>query len=399
MNSILPSFDSASERNFYLAFTTFIIAQFFITYDNIWDWIFYIAVIPALIVFCYKTPFKRQSFFTTELVILLVTMFWLSLTLFWQDNLSFPEGLKFIKHLIFSLIFIFSCYCFFIRNSNDKNLFFWKASISATLVGCLISLSLYLLNSTDFSTRMEPYGQLEQSILGASVYGIFGLFSLHLGLEKKNLKEKAFYFSAYAFILVLILLTYSRAPIAIFVTTSAALLFIRLPRRVVFRYVLLAFLTGILLAIIPFTKTIMFDYIDALLERGLSYRLDVWGCTLKMISQKPLLGYGASSPFVCYVEGYKLAHPHNLFLGITYTSGIIGLFLFSIFSAVFTINIIRKSHGQKRLFYTIIITYCFLSVLTDNPSFITAPSPFWTFFWLPLVYVYTKTKYPEETDR
>jgi O-antigen ligase len=68
---------------------------------------------------------------------------------------------------------------------------------------------------------------------------------------------------------------------------------------------------------------------DALLERGASYRLEIWHQALAKISQHPWLGFGVGASLAIDIKDFAVpfSEPHSFALGVLYYTGIVGLSL------------------------------------------------------------------------
>lgn len=69
-------------------------------------------------------------------------------------------------------------------------------------------------------------------------------------------------------------------------------------------------------------------WLIAEIERGDTYRLQIWAANLSRIVQRPWFGHGSTSPDTFAVNGVVLGiHAHNLFLAQAFYGGIVGLLL------------------------------------------------------------------------
>jgi O-antigen ligase len=127
--------------------------------------------------------------------------------------------------------------------------------------------------------------------------------------------------------------------------------------------------------------TMVTDIFHQILDRGTSYRLDIWSFTLTRVGERPLFGHGLAA----YLGMSSFfTFPHNIFLSALFYTGIVGLTLLLLLVISITIHLIPAWHrpGTPLLFALWVNVLC--GGLTDIGQLTTGPSPVWFFFWLPL---------------
>lgn len=132
----------------------------------------------------------------------------------------------------------------------------------------------------------------------------------------------------------------------------------------------------------------------------------IWGKTIELIKQKPLLGYGFDTltyHFPQY-DKYKISgmgsyeiivdKPHNFFLGMAYGAGIpfllvflalVGLHLFNTLKAVIHLKKMEVETGVKADYWELVILFFMLTFLAQgmvNDSIISTTPIFWVLFGL-----------------
>lgn len=383
--------NTASERFFILSYMMFIFSQFFIPFDKIWDLIFYIFLIPTGIWVLLKNKDQINLIFSlTEIKIICVLIAWLCLTLFWHTNFSYDLAIDSLNDAWRTFAFIVFSLLFFIKINSHQNDIFWFIGIFVAAIMALASMTFSF--ETLGKIRLFPLGQLEQAILGASVYGLFGLAALHYSEVIKLKWGKLLCFSAFIIIALLIFFTISRGPILAFVISALFLWFWHEKKLLKLIFIIAAIaVISLVIYMIPDLKEAIFEYIQGALNRGASYRIEVWSHTINQILINPIIGSGIDPFFDLNIRGLQIAHPHNMFLGVLLSGGIIAGTLFSslfILISIKAIKIIKTkeiSNISNKLTFTFIL-YILLSTITDNAYLIIGPSPLWTIFWLPLIY-------------
>lgn len=129
-----------------------------------------------------------------------------------------------------------------------------------------------------------------------------------------------------------------------------------------------------LLAFLAFWGDFLFSYagFERLLTRG-DNRSDIWGIAIRAIGESPYFGYG----FGGYGSTLGVFYPHNFFLDIALSAGMLGLVLF-LAALIYLLNklfiVMKGSHEWGSfLALTGVFSFAYLSVSGTFISF----APFW----------------------
>lgn len=142
-------------------------------------------------------------------------------------------------------------------------------------------------------------------------------------------------------------------------------------------------------------------------SRSSSFEIRLWGwqATLREISVHPLIGHGLRSPFDINWSGTPYAgtntpfhHAHNLFLGIWYDAGMIGLVLFLALLVLIARKVSSAFQVREARHWSYVLIYVLLVCLVDGPSMIDRPNADWIWFWLPLAVTINIDKFVSETS-
>jgi O-Antigen ligase len=185
---------------------------------------------------------------------------------------------------------------------------------------------------------------------------------------------------------LLILLTQSRGPIGTY-AICLAFSFLAFPRLRPLA-ARMAFVLGIacLLLMLLYGLSAAVEagiaFVDGMVTRGDSYRVELWTMTVQEILTSPLSGHGIAARLsdpVAYA-------PHNLFLATAYYFGVPALVLLvvALVSLAAQVARSRSADNQLAVLAGILLMHAVLSVLTDHGAFIKGPSPLWMIFWLPV---------------
>jgi len=179
-----------------------------------------------------------------------------------------------------------------------------------------------------------------------------------------------------ALLLAGILLTQARSAF-LAVLISLTVLALTAGRRL--RYALLATLSAVCLLSLamPVVR-------DAILERGSSFRFDVWSKFYSLILERPWIGYGPFSPVAITVgDGYVLDQAHNLVLSAWLRGGIVGAAAMAaiLCGGIFWSRRYWKLTGDA--LPLCVVTAVFAAGMFDYQLMATYPTWPWPTFWLP----------------
>lgn len=359
-----------------LSFTLYSAAQFFINKDNIFDFLFYITAIPALAFYMLK---RRPMFLLNHTTVMLFIFFvYMAVSSLWGTDDSLFEITRHFRHLFVTVTFVL-CAIVFSAQNNKTFRKYLDILISAALVGACLSIVVHFV-WTRADERLQALGQLDQPVLGALVFGLFGLLAFFHLQSARNGRFRWVYVATIVAVSALMLLTQSRGPIAAFALT----LLLGLTLRADWKGLVAAALVGISL-IAAYEATHDKSLYVALTQRGASYRLDAWIHAVEQIEVRPILGHGLSADFAARVtDDYAIVHPHSLFLGVAYYGGFLGLFLLIAVLALVARQVWQARNTPEGPMLTCLYVYSLLAVLTDSNRPVTAPAEIWYFFWFPI---------------
>ena len=116
---------------------------------------------------------------------------------------------------------------------------------------------------------------------------------------------------------------------------------------------------------------------ESLLERGLSYRWDIWKEVLTQVSERPYLGFGYGTDVVVSPKGINKTwyDSHNIYLTILYYSGYVGLS----FVLVAFVLLYRESSdlSNNRYIFNLWLIVLIFGGFTDGDGLLSRPSVHW----------------------
>lgn len=264
------------------------------------------------------------------------------------------------------------------RWSFEQLLFF--AALLGGLGAAYSWLEFYWLQGHGFDLRLSAHGLWDTPIPAAHAVGALAILGALLLPDLRGARHYLLVYllvglSALGFMLFLI----SSQTRGVWVALLATLLFIcaiDLNRRhVAFLLLVLAVLSAVFLINAEF-----------LLQRGASYRPQLWQGGIDLIRQNPLMGLGFDAYSITIAElARSFKHPHNLFLDVGVRLGLIGLALFMLLWGCAAWRGWRHRHEPLGKALLALLVFSSVSLLTDGIGLWLKPNADWFVTWLPLM--------------
>ncbi|MEP1471430.1 MAG: O-antigen ligase family protein [Halieaceae bacterium] len=122
---------------------------------------------------------------------------------------------------------------------------------------------------------------------------------------------------------------------------------------------------------------------DVLVERGLSFRLEIWRGTWDIVQANFWGGIGLGTPLgVEYGGKFVAPHAHNLLYDLQARAGFFGMLVFLPIVALVLSRTLRAERDEQ--VYVAALVFFLLCVMTDVHKPINSPSSVYVIFWLPL---------------
>lgn len=135
-------------------------------------------------------------------------------------------------------------------------------------------------------------------------------------------------------------------------------------------------LVGLALLLLLVGLTFLLGFDQLLLQRGFSYRLDIWQAAWVRLNSECGLWLG------CGADGHLLLgsfhHAHSGYVSMLYRNGLLGALLFALFAGVF---LWKSARARSRWLLLALLGWG--SLLTTSNGVLTTPQPLWVYFWLP----------------
>ncbi|MFJ2687981.1 O-antigen ligase family protein [Pseudomonas sp. NPDC087342] len=359
-----------------LGYLLLLCALFFLPGRSLHHKLFYgLFSIPSLIALCLRPRELKELIREPVFIALLMFAAWALLSLCWgpQDNESIPGQSKPALHTL--LLFAGSYLLVRHRSEIIQPLLF-----SAAIVGLIASVyNLYMFaHIYEPGMRLIGAGAFDNPLLSSHIFGFFCAYWLSLSMTCKRRQVLWLSLPAMGVMFIAVIATGSRTPLVALTLAALWLCFICWNRRSV---VLLAALAASGLGVI-----VLFSRM--LIERGDSFRLEIWQMVLQRIAEHPWIGHGYNASLALDPGvGYNLQEPHSFVLGVLYYVGIFGLLPWLFFQAW---GLLSSWRYRVQPLFIIASTWLIFGIgagLTEGGGIISRPKEHWFLLWIPLALI------------
>ncbi|VXB46880.1 conserved membrane hypothetical protein [Pseudomonas sp. 8AS] len=298
---------------------------------------------------------------------------WLLISLCWTQTDN--SQLKLAKRPLY--VFLLFASCALIASKNEQ-LLLGALRIAAILAGFAALANLLIhLSSNPLTSRMIGTGGLRNPLLSSHVFGFFCTYWVASWLVRNE--RLAWLPLLLGLPLVTALLaTGSRTPL-LALTMTCAWMLLMVGKRALYPLTMIALAACSLIILQP----------DILLERGASFRPQLWSEALRQASEQLWLGQGYDSSFVFKIAGleYALSDPHNVELAVLLELGLIGLALWLLMHGLALIRCLQLRHERQFQLVSALIVYGLCAGLSEGSNFLSRPNENWFIIWIPLALI------------
>ncbi|MGX9382440.1 O-antigen ligase family protein [Pseudomonas sp. JQ36] len=349
-------------------------ALFFLPGRSLHHKLFYgLFSIPTLIALCLRPRELKELLREPIFIAVLLFAAWALLSLAWGPG-ELLGGM--FKPPLHTLLLFAGCYLLVRYRSDILQPLLFGAALVA-LIATTIFLFMFA-RVYEPGMRLIGGGAFDNPLLSSHLFGFFSAYWLSVTMTCKRRQMMWLSVPAMAIMFMAVIGTGSRTPLVALTMAALWLCFICWNRRSV----------GLLVALALSGVAVFTLFSQMIIERGDSYRLEIWQIVLHKIADHPWLGHGYSATLaVDPGVGYILQEPHSFALGVLYYVGIIGLlpWLFFLFWGLL-------SSWRQRVQPLLIIASTWLvfgigAGLTEGGGIISRPKEHWFLLWIPLALI------------
>lgn len=308
------------------------------------------------------------------------------ISLSWASHENFSGYLSEVKRVVL-LFFFWVTLIYWIKISSKKLALLIKILTGVALISIMINgILFYGVNGLSLADRFTGIGRLWNALWSGAIYGAFSIliFSLlnwkFFILSKKN---RIFYLLAFLVFFVATILTHSRGPIGSMLI-ACLIIFLTNHWSIKWKIVTLAIAATFSIALLY----LMQSSFGADIERGQSYRLDLWKGFIEQVKVHPILGFGAGTQVPIYAPGEftnEWRHYHSVYIGSLVELGMIGLLMHLALCA----SVLKAGwdyrHNLHARIALILFIYTMMIGITFGQGIITRSNVQWILFWLPVI--------------
>lgn len=295
----------------------------------------------------------------------LVSLSWAS----HHDSLS-----SLIKRPLQIILLFFAVYFLSVRVEQFRVVLKGAAILALPVAACL--LVMFFLDPV--ATRLSGVGILVNPLLVTHVFGFYAAYWMAGLLIDRSCSGGAVVLPILAMIILLGLLfaTGSRTPLLALTGTVFWLAILKPCWRT----------TGAILAILVLAATIMIFAPDMILQRGVSYRPQIWSVALQKGLESIWFGHGYGTPLSIQLPDipYPFSDPHNRTLSVFYRLGLVGVCVWISMYFVAFFQSWRWRQDRSVVVFSAMVAYGLLAGMTEGGGFLTRPNEHWFVIWIPL---------------
>jgi O-antigen ligase len=369
--------DCLEQKVLPLGWFALLTGMFWLPQRNYYHKLYYLLLAtPALLALICR-PRQAAGLLRNPLVLcFLLFSGYMLLTLFWSDTHEYMISLA--KRPLYILMLFLAC-GFLVQHSLQPLLRPMQWAAWTCNAAALLSLAYYLYGYLESAphefSRFSGYGALYNPLLSAHLYGFFTAWWLAAWFVDRQPIPLAS-LASLALLGILLLATGSRTPLVALGATMLWLTLLHGNRHA------LAVCMGCSVAAI----LLVMAYPESILQRGLSYRPDIWEQALQQIEQHPWLGHGLGHSVVIRIAAFKdaFADPHNIQLAVLLSGGLVGWLLWVVLYGLAVGYCLKHRQDTNVTRISALLIFGLVSGLTEGGAYLSRPKEHWFLVWIPM---------------
>lgn len=333
--------------------------------------LFYVALLaPAILLVILRPSVVCLTFDKIHSRLLLSFLLYAATTLFWTRDVESVVAL--LKPPIYVVFFFIGAS--FLARTQGK----WLAQIirGAALLAIVLAIwNLWVYAGDVTKTRLGGVGVLSNPLLISHAYGFYS--ALWLGfLATGRGCERLWAVLPLSILCALLYATGSRTPMVAILASVIWVALLRPRREVLIGGGILLALLGVLFALNP----------EAMLQRGLSYRTEIWAEVLRQSERALVWGHGYGTELQVKLEAipYPFSDPHNMTLSVLFRLGLVGVVLWGAMYTMFLCAAWKHREDAAVVIFSTAVVYGLMAGMTEGGSFLSRPKEHWLLIWIPL---------------
>jgi O-antigen ligase len=345
------------------------------------NFFYYLILLPFVISMTHE---DWRKFFSSSIVKCLVLfLLYGILSISWSESVTISFVYDHLRYVVIIIIFTMAVAWVVSHKS------FWEEKLLYVLVPVAGAVFVYSV-LTYYGEHSFPAARLNNMVFyrnnpnaGSAAFVLVALMGLNAVLQKSN--RLTCMLGGFGLIVGIAFLFLSQSRgllLGMAAGTVVQLICFRYWRSLAFVFLMLA---GTIIVLESFDLGMR-----SFIQRGDSHRIDIWLVSLQKIAANPIIGLGGAvdlSIITAESGGKVFESPHNIWLVVAMSGGIIWLGLFIVLLAVAGKEAFRSimENNSKGCFYASLMLagLCILSFSCHN-IIENIGSHYWTTLWLPL---------------
>jgi O-antigen ligase len=358
-----------------LGFVVLLIGLAILPERGLYHKMFYMLVAaPTLIALALRPHTCKMLLRDPVIIAFLMFSTWALISVSWSDTeLSFS---KLLKRPLYILMLFAACALIALQANTRL--------VQSTLLAAVLMLPVTAYSLAIFfasgvpGERLIGYGALDNPLLSSHLFGFFFAFWLALSMTL-NPRHSGLALIAASLMGLALLATGSRTPLVATTLVCAWLIIACWSKRCVW-----LLLCGVLA-----TLALVSLYPEILVERGLSYRPELWAQTLSKVAQQPWQGFGLDAQLAIPIADLNtsFSEPHNFALGALYYTGIIGLAIWLAMHGLALLQCWKQRSNYLFIVCGALLVYGIGAGLTEGGGILSRPKEHWLVTWIPLALI------------
>ena len=324
----------------------------------------------------------RTLFFDRGFLVVALLLAYIPLSSLWSTTWDAREAFSQVMRALLVFTFVVC-----IAESVQVDWFFRRLIEVIAVCGAAmaaVAIAVFLIESPD-DGRLNGLGQLDTHVMAAMVYAVAAVCGLAWLVGDNRPVARWITGVSMAVLVVAVVLTGSRnAMVCMVFGLGCLLLADRLPNARGLIVIAGSCAVALVVALLA-TYWLVPGADDVMLPRGDSFRPAIWSDYVARVRADGMwFGLGILTPDLIQVAGYDVLHPHNLYLAVTYQSGLFGLALTVTVIAVTAHTLLEHYDEPDAKLGLGIWAMALPCYLLDGHELVDKVGWTWLLFWLPV---------------
>jgi O-antigen ligase/tRNA A-37 threonylcarbamoyl transferase component Bud32 len=330
--------------------------------------------IPALIALCLRPRELKELVREPIFVAVMVFAAWALLSLCWGPEKGGFAGQ--FKPPLHTLLLFAGCYMLVRYRSEIIQPLLFTAAM-AGLIGTTHDLYMFA-RVYEPGLRLIGGGAFDNPLLSSHMYGFYAAYWMSMNMVCKRRQMLWLSLPAMVIMFTAVIATGSRTPLVALTMAALWLSFVCWNRRSIV-------LMG---GLVASAATVYILFSRMIIERGDSYRFEIWQLAAQKIADHPWIGHGYSANLsIDPGVGVSFQEPHSFVLGVLYYVGVLGLLPWLFFQLW---SLYSSWRNRLQPLFIIASTWLIFGIgagLTEGGGIISRPKEHWFLLWIPLALI------------